>query len=322
MFGVSKLTFWVLTGLVSGTTIFFNVYIFLMTLWNKTAGKERSPSDTIIMALAAADLTHQFVCCTWMTMDEIDSDCRIVPIFYSVLMVILSSFKFIIIWDTSFLTFYYSTKLVSTPNQCYTQIQASILKHVTLAVFLIPLFGFATCIPIFAVFNYENITEEVDPEMTCGFLLPNSTTGLVYDIIYLLLSDVLPGLLMLKCCISISIHLVIHLRHMKASTNGAHPPKLSSQMRVVKMSLSLVVNFLIFLSVDLYINYQVVVKHDNSIGVTFFITSVYTTFTAMLLIYGKHTVWKNMVKDINMCLGAYPCFSYIQLPEEKAPPEK
>ncbi|MEQ2198834.1 hypothetical protein XENOCAPTIV_019257, partial [Xenoophorus captivus] len=322
MFGVSKLSLWVLTGLAAVTTVFFNVYIFLMTLWNKTGKKKRSPSETLIMALAVADVTHQLMCYVWMTMDGVDSSCEIAEMFYTVLLVLMSSFKFTIIWDSSFLTFYYSTKLVSTPNHCYTQIQAAILKHVTLAVFLIPLFGLATCMPILMVFQIGNYTEGVEQQIDCGVLLPESTAGMVYDVIYLLLSDVLPGMVMLKCCISISIHLAIHLRHMKASTNGAHPPKLGSQIRVVQMSLSLVANFLIFLMVDLYINYEVVVKHENSLGVTFFITSFYSTVTAMVLIYGKKTLWKTMIHDINTCLDAYPYLSCLKMPKQNSPPSE
>lgn len=317
MFVISKLALWVLMGLTAFTTIFFNVYIFLMTLWNKTGKKERSPSETIIMGLAVADVTYQLMCYVWMTMEEVDSNCHIVQMFYSVLLVLISSFKFTIIWDTSFLTFYYSTKLVASPNHCYTKIQAAILKHVTLAVFLIPLFGLATCMPVLAMLEMHNQTAEEEPNMDCGVLVAESDVGKVYDVIFLLLSDVLPGMVMLKCCISISVHLVIHLRHMKASTNGAHPPKLSSQMRVVQMSLFLVANFLIFLVVDLYINYQVVVKHQNSLGVALLITSIYATVTAMLLIYGKKTLWKSMIHDISTCLEAYQCFSCVKLPEQK-----
>ncbi|XP_054906499.1 uncharacterized protein LOC129372923 [Poeciliopsis prolifica] len=319
-FGMSKLSLWVLTSLTAVATVFFNVYIFLMTLWSQTGKKDRSPSETIILALAAADVTYQLTCYAWMTLDEVDSDCHIAGMFYTVLLVIISSFKFTVIWDTSFLTFYYSTKLVSTPNRCYTQIQAAILKHATLAVCVIPLLGLATCMPILVVFHMANHTQEEANNMDCGVLLPETTAGRVYDVIFLLLSDVLPGMVMLKCCISISVHLAIHLRHMKASTNSAHPPKLGSEMRVVRMSLALVGNFLIFLAVDLYVNYEVVVNHKNSLAVTLFITSVYTTATAMVLIYGKKTLWKTMIRDINVCLDAYPCLSCLKLPEQKSPP--
>lgn len=317
MLGAGKLTLWVFTGFVAVTTVFFNAYIFLMSLWNKTDKKQRSPSETIIMALSVADVTHQLVCYLWMTMDEIDTKCRIAQMFYTVLLLLIFSFKFTIIWDTSFLTFYYSIKLVNTPNHCYTQIQAAILKHVTLVIFLIPLCGLATCMPMLVVFKPDNLTSAYQD---CGLLFPDSESGKIYDVMYLLLCDVLPGMIMLKCCISISIHLATHLRNMKASTNGAHLPKLSSQLRVIQMALSLVVNFIIFLVVDLYVNYQIVVNHDNSMGLAFFVTSVYTTVTALVLIYGKKTVWKALIHDFNIFLVECPCLSCLKVAEHKAEP--
>ncbi|XP_061585809.1 uncharacterized protein LOC133450924 [Cololabis saira] len=313
MLAATKLALWALTGFVAITTVFFNVYIFLMSLWSKMEKKQRSPSEIIIMALAVANVTHQLVCYLWMTMDEIDTKCRIAHTFYTVLLLLIFSFKFTIIWDTSFLTFYYSTKLVSTPNRCYSQVQAAILKHVTLAVFLIPVCGLATCMPMIAVFQPDNHTDHQD----CGVLLPSTSSGRIYDVIYLLLCDVLPGLIMLKCCISISIHLAVHLRHMKANTNGAHVPKLGSQLRVIQMALSLVLNFIVFLVVDLYVNYQMVVNHDNSTLLTFFVTSLFTTVTALVLIYGKKTVWKALLHDFNIFLDEYPCLSCLKVPEQR-----
>ncbi|XP_072243132.1 taste receptor, type 2, member 202 [Leuresthes tenuis] len=311
----AKLIIWILTGLLAVMTVFFNVYIFLMSLWSKKEKKQRGPSDTIIIALSAADVTHQLMCYLWMTMDEVDTKCRMADMIYTILLLLIFSFKFTIMWDTSFLTFYYSTKLVNTPNHCYTQIQAAILKHVTLAIILIPLCGLVTCMPMLVVFHHDNST---GVNKDCGVLMPDTSSGQVYNVIYLLMSDVLPGLIMLKCCVSISVHLAIHLRHMKASTNGAHLPKLGSQMRVIKMALSLVAVFLIFLVVDLYVNYQIVVYNDSSMGLTFFVTSIYTTVTAMVLIYGKKTLWKALIHDFNICLDEYPCLSCLKVPERKA----
>ncbi|CAG5920699.1 unnamed protein product [Menidia menidia] len=310
-----KLSIWILTGVLAVTTVFFNVYIFMMSLWNKKEKKQRGPSETIIIALSVADVVHQLVCYLWMTMDEVDYLCRITEMIYTVLLLLIFSFKFTIMWDTSFLTFYYSTKLVNTPNQCYTHIQAIILKHVTLAVVLIPLCGLATCMPMLAVFHRNNGTSA---DKDCGVLMPDTSSGKAYDVVYLLLSDVLPGLVMFKCCISISVHLAIHLRNMKASTNGAHAPKLGSQMRVIKMALSIVAIFLLFLVVDLYVNYQIVVHHTSGIGLSFFFTSVYTTVTAMILIYGKKTLWKALKHDFNLSLDEFPCLSCLKLPEKKA----
>lgn len=312
MFAINMFIIWIATGLLAVTTVFFNAYMFLMSLLS-FKDKKRCPTDTIIMALTAADVTHQLVCYFWMTMDEVDTMCNIAAIPYTVMLLIIFTLKFTIMWDTSFLAFYYSTKLVSTPNHCYTQIQTAILKHVTSVVLLITVCGLGTCMPMLAVFNTGNQTHIKD----CGVMMPETYTGQLYVAIYLLTSDLLPGLIMVKCCISISVHLMIHLRHIKASTNGSHCPKLGSEMRVVRMALSLVAIFTLFLVVDLYVHYQIAIKHENVIGLTFFFTSVYTTVTAMVLIYGKKTVWKTLLHDFNVCVDGYPCLSCLKVPEHK-----
>lgn len=322
IFGLSKLTLWVLTGLVAVPMVSFNVYMFLLSLWNKKEKKVRSPSETIVLALAVADVTYQLVCYFWMTMNEVDSSCYITQMFYTILLLIIFSFKFTIVWDTSFLTFYYSTKLVSTPNHCYTQIRVVLLKHVTLAVILIPMCGLAFCVPMTLLFHAKNYTANELGKENCGVMVPKTSSGEFYDVLFLFLSDVVPGVIMLKCCISISVHLVIHLRHMKASNNGTHPPKLGSQMRVIQMSLLLVANFIVYFVVDLYANYQFVFNHNTSLGFTFFITSVYTTITTMVLIYGKKSFWKTLIHDLNSCLEEYPCLSCLKLPEHKATSQK
>lgn len=317
MLGTNKLLLWVMTGLFAVSTVFFNAYIFLMSLLKYRQKKQWSPSETIILALSVANVVHQLVCYYWMTMDEIDSKCRIAEMPYTVLLFIILSLKFTIMWDTSFLTFYYSSKLVNTPNLCYTHIKTAILKHVTVAVFLIPLCGLGTSMPMLVLFHADNYTMT---NKDCGVLVPNTRSGLIYEVISLFLADVLQGVLMAKCCISISLHLAIHLRNMKASTNGAHRPKLGSQMRVIQMALSLVAVFTLFLVVDLYVNYQITVNHENAIVLTFFFTSIYTTVTAMVLIYGKNTLWKTLIHDINVCLDEFPCLSCLKVPEQRAKP--
>ncbi|KAI4820645.1 hypothetical protein KUCAC02_028616 [Chaenocephalus aceratus] len=314
---MNKVAIWVMTGLLATTTVFFNVYILLMSIWNYRQKKKWSPSETIILALSVADVAHQLICYFWMTMDELDSKCLIDQRPYTVMLLLIYSLKFTIMWDTSFLTFYYSTKLVSTPNHCYTQIQDAILKHVTLAVCLIPLLGLGTCMPMLMVFKSDNITAA---NKDCGILTPTNNIGQVYEAMYLILSDVLPGVLMVKCCFSISFHLAVHLRKMKASSNGAHRPKLGSQMRVIQMALSLVAVFILFLVIDLYVNYQISVNHENIIGLTFCFTSIYTTVTAMVLIYGKKTFWKALIHEFNVCLDEYPCLYCLKVPEQKAKP--
>ncbi|XP_060895301.1 uncharacterized protein LOC132974961 [Labrus mixtus] len=315
MYGGIKVTLWALTGLLSITTVFFNVYILLMSLWNYKQNKKWTPSETIILALSIANIAHQLICYFWMTMAEVDSSCHIMQMPYTMMLLLVYSLKYTIMWDSSFLTFYYSTKLVNTPNHCYTNIQGVILKHVALVVFLIPLCGLGTCLPMMAVFHPDNQTTV---NQDCGVLMPDTLPGKVYEVLYLLFADVLPGLLMIKCCISISVHLGIHLRHMKASTNGAHAPKLGAQMRVIRMALSLVAVFILFLIIDLYVNYQISVNHDNILILTFFFTSIYTTATAMVLIYGKKPFWKALIHEFNVSMDEYPCLSCLKVPEQKA----
>ncbi|XP_057688189.1 uncharacterized protein LOC130913531 [Corythoichthys intestinalis] len=317
MLGANKMSLWLLTGMLAVTTVFFNLYIFLMSLSNYKKKKQWSPSETIIVALSLANITHQIVSYFWMSMDEVDSKCLVAQMPYAIMLVITYSLKFTIMWDSSFLTFYYSTKLVTTPNRCYTRIQDTIIKHVTLAVLAIPLSGLGTCMPMLVVFHAANDTRD---NKDCGVLMPDTTPGKIYEALYLVVADVLPGMFMIKCCISISVHLAVHLRRMKASSNGAHVPKLGTQMRVIQMALSLVAVFLLFLVVDLYVNYQIVVHHENAITLTLFFISIYTTVSAMLLIYGKKTLWKALIHDFNICIGAYPCLTCLQVPEQKDQP--
>lgn len=314
MLSGAKLALWVMTGLLAVTTVFFNGYIFLSSVWSYRQKRQWSPSETVVVALSLADVAHQLLCYCWMTMDAVDSGCQVDQTPYTVMLLLISGLKFTIMWDTGFLTFYYSTKLVATPNRCYTHVQASILKHVTLTVLLIPLCGLVTCVPMLLVFHPDNHTTV---NQDCGILVPDTRPGQVYEATYLFLADVLPGVLMVKCCVSISVHLAIHLRHMKASTNGAHGPKLGSQMRVIQMALSLVAVFIVFLVVDLYVQYQIAVNHENVITLTFFFTSIYTTVTAMVLIYGKKTFWKALIGQFNGCLDEYPCLSCLKVPEQK-----
>ncbi|CAN9513506.1 unnamed protein product [Ophioblennius macclurei] len=315
MLGLNKMAVWVMTGLQAVLTVFFNSYIFWTSLSNYKRQKKWSPSEVIILALSVADMVHQVICYFWMTMDEVDVNCRVAQTVYAVMLVLIFSSKFTIMWNTGFLTFYYSTKLVAAPNRCYTQAQAVILKHVTLAVALIPLCGLGTCVPMLVAFHSDN---ETGKNRDCGVLFPDTPSGQAYEVLYLFLSDVLPGLVMVKCCVSISVHLAVHLRNMKASTNGAHAPKLGSQMRVIRMSLCLVAIFVVFLVVDLYVNYEIVVNHENVIVLTFFFTSVYTTVAAMVLIYGKKTLWKALIGEFNVFLDGYSCLSPLKVPEQKA----
>ncbi|XP_077571644.1 taste receptor, type 2, member 202 [Stigmatopora nigra] len=314
MLVTNKLTLWLLTSILSMTTLFFNLYIFLTSFSNYKKKKQWTPNEIIMVALSLANMAHQLVSYFWMSMDELDHNCVVAQTPYAVLLVITFSLKFTVMWDSSFLTFYYSTKLVSTPNRRYTRFQAAIIHQATLGVFAIPLSGLGTCLPMLVVFHAANDTRD---NRDCGVLMPDTTPGKIYEGLYLVVADVLPGILVIKCCISISGHLAAHLRRMKASANGARVPKSGSQMRVIEMALSLVAVFLLFLVVDLYVNYQIAVHHENAITLTLFFISIYTTLSAVLLIYGKKSLWKALIHDFKVCIGACPCLTCLRVPEQK-----
>ncbi|CAL8249876.1 unnamed protein product [Boreogadus saida] len=321
MKGTNKLAILIVTGMLAATTVFFNLYILLMSLQSKTKKKKKkwAPCETIIVALCVGNGAHQLVCLVWMTMDQIDRHCLITNAYYTTVLLLLFSLKFTIMWTTAFLTFYYSAKLVTTPNECHTHLQTAIVKHAAAVVLLIPLAGLLTCMPMMAVFReyHSNATDALNED--CGMITPDTASGKAYDALYLVAADVLPGLLMVKCCVSISAHLALHLRHMRSSAVGAaHAPKLGAQMRVIRMTLSLVLVFLCFLVVDLYVNYQIAVEHDNAVGMTFFITSFYTTLSAMVLIYGKKTFWKRLSAS---CLSELPPCLPTRREEKRAPAE-
>lgn len=298
MLNSSKALLFGLTGLMAVATVFSNAYILLAGLSRLRQKQRSSPSETIVVALALANTAHQLLCYFWMTMDLLDANCGMEATPYAVILLLVSSLKFTIMWDVSFLTFYYSTKLVATAHRCHAPIRA-LLRCVTPAVVLIPVCGLATCMPMLTVFGHDNHTLT---NADCGVLVPNTHSGEIYEAAYLLVADVLPGMVMVKCCASISVHLAVHLRHMKASTNGAHGPKLGSQMRVIQMALSLVAIFIVFLVVDLYVQYQISVHHENILTLTFFFTSTYTTVTTLVLIYGKKSFWKVLRGEFNALL--------------------
>lgn len=313
MLGSSKAALFVLTGLMAVATVFFNGCILLSGLSRLRQKQRRAPSETAMVALALAAVAHQLVCYFWMSMDQMDVDCRIGTTPYAVLLLLVYSLKFTIMWDVSFLTFYYSSKLVAAAHRCHAHVQAA-LTYATPVVVLIPVCGLATCMPMLAVFHHGNhsLTNE-----DCGVLIPDTRPAKIYEAAYLLLADVLPGVLMVKCCASISVHLALHLRHMRASSNGAHGPKLGSQMRVIQMALSLVAIFIVFLVVDLYVQYQISVHKENVLALTFFFTSTYTTVTAMVLIYGKKSFWKVLIGEFNALLDG-SCLARLKVKEHKA----
>ncbi|XP_051510088.1 taste receptor type 2 member 136-like [Myxocyprinus asiaticus] len=313
-----KVVFWVFTGFLGIFTIFFNMYLLLVNQKSYRKNHKLNPADFIIAVFAGASITQQIASYLWQTMDKIDLECKLY-IVAAVLLVITFSLKLIIIWSMAFLTFYYSTKLVVQPVHCYTRIQEAIVKHVHIVSAVIVVSGFANCIPLLTVLTYHNRTSHISD---CGSLMPDDNGGLAYIFYYVVISDIVPGIVMVKCCISILYHLAKHLRHMKASTNGSHGPKLGTQMRVIKMTITLEAVFLSFLAVDLFTQFTVVLKRQNTITLTILFSSIYTMVSAFVLIYGKKSCWKELIASYNLFLDEYPVLSGMKVTEVKTEPHE
>ncbi|KAI4876084.1 hypothetical protein NFI96_005740 [Prochilodus magdalenae] len=307
-----RIGIWLVTGFLATLTVFFNVYILLVNQRNcRKNHLHLCPGDTIITGISVASIGHQVLSYFWMTMVEIDIHC-VHDLVESILLVFVVSLKFSIMWTTAFLTFFYSTKLVIEPIHCYTRIQEAILKHVLTVVMLIFLCGFANGLPLLKVMTYHNSSTRI---ISCGSITPEGVAGLSYVVYLAVVADIVPGIVMIKCSISISYHLAIHLRHMKESTNGAHAPKLGTQMRVIRMNLTLVVVFLCFLLVDLYTQSKIVLQSDNTISLTVLFSTLYTAVSGFILIYGKKSFWKEFIQWFNLFLHEYPCLSCMKIPE-------
>lgn len=311
---VDQIGIWLLTGFLAILTVFFNIFILLVNQRNARKNHlHLCPGDTIMTSLSMASISHQILSYLWMTMVQVDINCMYGTV-ESILLVLVFSLKFSIMWTTAFLTFFYSTKLVIAPIHCYTHIQEVILKHVLTVVIVIFLCGFINCLPLLTVITFHNSSAGTTD---CGSITPNGAMGLGY-IIYLVVSaDIFPGIVMIKCSISISYHLSVHLRHMKESTNGTHAPKLGTQMRVIRMNLTLVAVFLCFLVVDLYTQSTVVLKSENTMGLSILFTTLYTTVSGFVLIYGKKSFWKEFLHWYNLFLDEYSCLSCMKVPESK-----
>ncbi|KAG9270242.1 uncharacterized protein LOC103024509 [Astyanax mexicanus] len=311
---VHKIAIWIITGFLAIFTVFFNIFILLVNQRNcRKNHLHLCPGDTIMTGISLASIGHQVLSYCWMTMVEIDVQCMY-DMAESILLVLVVSLKFSIMWATAFLTFFYSTKLVIKPIHCYTRIQEAILKHVLTVVIVIFLSGFVNCLPLLKVLTYQNSSAG---NADCGSITASGVIGLSYVIYLVVIADIVPGILMIKCSISISYHLAIHLQHMKQSTNGTHTPKLGTQMRVIRMNLTLVAVFLCFLLVDLYTQSRVVLQSENTIGLTILFTTLYTAVSGFVLIYGKKSFWKEFLQWFNLFIDEYPCLNCMKIPESK-----
>ncbi|XP_026118032.1 uncharacterized protein LOC113097016 [Carassius auratus] len=320
---LDKLVAWILTGFLAILTIFFNMYLLLINQRNyrKSTKPRLSPADFIITAISLASIFLQVLTYFWQTLDVIDTVCRI-SLAGAILLVLIFSLKFIIFWSTAFLTFYYGNKLVVEPVHCFTRIQEAIIKNIHMVLAVIIVSGFANCVPLLSVLTYNTTTTTTSGLSDCGSIMPTDTTGLAYIFYYVFISDIVPGIIMVKCSISISYYLAKHLLNMKASSNSAHGPKLGTQIRVIKMTLSLVVVYVVFLIVDIVTQITVVLMRQNTLALTVLFASIYTTVSAFVLVYGKKSYWKELIATYNLFLDEYPCLSSMKVEEVKTEPHE
>ncbi|XP_056585988.1 uncharacterized protein LOC130407250 isoform X2 [Triplophysa dalaica] len=311
-----KLFIWLVTGPLAICTIFFNMYLLLVIQRSYRKKHKLNPCDFIISAIAVASIFQQIFTYLWQTIDEIDVVCTI-HLTAAILLVLIFSLKLIIFWSTAFLTFYYGTKLVVEPVHCYTRIQEGIMKHVHTVLAVICVCGFVNCMPMLTILDHYNSTSDVND---CGSIMPSDSDGYAYIFYYVVISDIIPGIVMVKCSISIAYHLNKHLMEMKASSNGAHGPKLGTQMRVIRMTLSLVVVFICFVVVDVFTQATVVLMKQNTMTLTILFASIYTAVSAAVMVYGKKSHWKELIASYNIFLDEYPCLSGLKVSEVKAEP--
>lgn len=64
--GSKYLAIWIINGLFAVTTVFFNLFIVLSSLFHYQHTKQWCPSETIVVALSGANLVHQLLCYLWM----------------------------------------------------------------------------------------------------------------------------------------------------------------------------------------------------------------------------------------------------------------
>ncbi|XP_065103939.1 taste receptor, type 2, member 202 [Paramisgurnus dabryanus] len=315
---VDKIGIWLATAALAILTIFFNMYLMLVILRSSRKKQKLNPCDLIIVAINVASIGLQVFTYFWQSLDQIDIFCS-VNFYTAIMLSLVYSTKFIIFWCTAFLTFYYGTKLVMRPVDCYKRMQETIIKHVRIVLVLIYIGGFSHGVPLLALLHNYNITSTVND---CGSIMPNSVGGLLYIFYYVFISDIVPSIVMIKSSISIMFHLYHHLQDMKASTNGAHGPKLGTQMRVIKMTLTLVVVFCIFVVMDLIVQSTVALKRQNTITVTVLVASMYTTVSAAVMVYGKKSHWKDLISTYNLFLDEYPCLTSLKVAEVKTEPQE
>ncbi|KAL2091799.1 hypothetical protein ACEWY4_011597 [Coilia grayii] len=315
-----RVAVWCLTGTVAVFTVFLHSLILLLSRRRARSSQQGAPCETITVALSLQSVLQQAVALLWMGLVTLDPWCMLGGA-YPALVVLLLALRFSVLWSTAFLIFYYATKLVLAPVHCYTRAQQLILRHVRPAVLLIPSAGLALCCPLLgpalhAARRAANASQAGD----CDSFAPPHLPGHAYLLLFLLLCDVLPGVVMLKGSISIAVHLALHLRHLRSSTNAFHAPKLGGELRVIRMALALAAVYLCFLAVALYTHYMIWQRHEHVFFLTVIFSSLYSALCGLALLYGKESFWKELLHLYNRTLDRYPCLTCLKVSEQTQDP--
>lgn len=308
-----QLGVWGLTACLAVISVFFHVFILLQSARRAHSNGRWTPSDIITSALALQSVMQQAVAVLWMSLDLMDPQC-IVGRAGQVLEVLLLGLRVSVLWNTALLLFSYSTKLVMEPVHCYTHAQELLLRHVRPTVALIPVCSLCFCCPLLATLGNGSSAHNSTREREYGSVL-SEESGHAYLILYLVLCDVLPGAVVLKASVSIAVHLALHLRHLRSSTNGFHGPRLGAELHVIRMCLSLALVYLLLLAVELYGFYLILHRHQNVLVLSVLLFSLYSAVCGAVLTYGKESVWKELLHLCDLTVDRYPRLSCLKAPE-------
>ncbi|XP_063048765.1 uncharacterized protein LOC134442649, partial [Engraulis encrasicolus] len=326
-----RVAVWWLANVLGVFTIFYHTLLLVLSERRAKAGHRRAASETIIEALAVESLLQQCVLALWLGLTALDPRC-LLGVTYSVLVVAVLVLRFCVLWTTSLLLFFYSTKLVMQPISCYTHAQDFLMRHVIPTLLLIPMVALALCCPLLGILphythdapigdsnqnDYDThnasalanismpILSAYDTQNASVFLLPachslqlsthvSAVAEEAYLAMLLLMTEVIPGVFMLKSSISIAVHLHLHLRHLRESSNGAHGPRTGPETRVVTMALSLAANYLVYLGVVIYTQYNLWRHQEHAMFLSSLFSSLYSALCGLILLYGKESLWRHL----------------------------
>uniref|UniRef100_H3A2X9 Taste receptor type 2 n=2 Tax=Latimeria chalumnae TaxID=7897 RepID=H3A2X9_LATCH len=297
-----QFSLWIINSFIIVASIFGNLFVFLMNYRSYRRKGYFLPCELICCALSAISGFLEVVFYLWMSMSELDRSCLISQACYISLLLVIFSLHSALLWITAFLLFFYSAKIVIEPIHCYTKVQDAILKHAPTVLAAIFFFSFTFNIPLI-ILNSKHTANETNTQQ-CGNLVVRDK--IIFLSIYLPITAILPAVVMVKSSISILVHLMIHLRHLKANTNGFHTPKLSSQMRVVRMTLVLTIVYLIALITYVLCMTFAMINNNRLFEIAGTAASIYTMASSLILSYGKQSHWNELAKLWREFVALFP----------------